>query len=633
MKNWLPIAISVSLACLPADARAADIRNAARNGDLAAVRALLEKNPALVNEPDKRNCIPLHFASGEGQTAVMALLLAKGADIKAIDADGDTPLHWAAISGKDEAVRVLLDHDAEINARNYHDETPLLYAAKALRYSTVTLLARSGADLELANDYGRTPLLWVCREGGNLQMARQLLRLGANPNALDRFNDSPLCLAAWRGFHQLVGILLDAGARTNIREGMLAELLGYATKRGGDRLYEQVVRDGVDIDVAPGSFGKSVLHDAAAGGSARIVKDLLERGASPSQKDLYGWTPLHYAASRGRPEATRALAEEGAPLDARTISGWSALNLAEKKGADKVARFLRDRGASEEARRFPRLRTPLLGQGDASAEPAPFAPDIVATCHGEHGTVTFSPDGREIYWSGSTETPDSGYGFSTILYSRFVEGQWTPPARASFAGDRGFDVPFFAPDGRRLYFISRQPLAKGQPGGKENIWYVDRKGEGWGEPRPLPPAVNRMQHHWQFSVAANGNLYFNSRRGPEETAGVYVSRLVGGEHGEPEFLGFKGGMPLIAPDESWLITFEFMKNNRRSNVLRIRKPDGNWGEPIDLSGIIPGGGGVCPKLSPDGRAFFYISQVTGANNNFWVDAGWLDELLRRHKPH
>ncbi len=626
MRNPLLIVICLALGSLHTTAAAEDIRTAARAGDMETVRALLDETPNLVNEVDNRHSTPLHFASDQGRIEVMTFLLANGADLTAIDVDGDTPLHWAAMAGKDDAVKLLLDHDAEINARNHSDATPVLYATQARRYSTVESLAQYGSDLELANDYRRTPLIWNCREGGNLEMARLLLRLGADPNALDRYQDSSLSLAAWRGFHELVGILLDAGAQTNLRDGMITDLLGYATERGGDRLYQRVVADGVEIEIAPGADGKSILHFAAAGGSSMIVEDLLKRGASPMQVDLYGWNPLHYAASRGRLEATRALIDAGAPLDARTISGFSALNLAEKKGAEDVATLLMDRGAGNAARLFPDLTTPYLGQGDPPAEPAPFAPDIVATCHGEHGSVTISPDGTEIYWSGYPDTPDSGYTRGTILFSHIVDGRWTPPARLSFAEGHGFDVPFFSPDGSRLYFISRKPVAEGQRGGKENIWYVQRQGDDWGEPQPLPPIVNQMPLHWQFSVAASGNLYFNSRRGAPDTAGIYVSRFIDNEYTEPELLGFKGEAPYVAPDESWLITFEFLEDNRRVTFLRFRTPDGGWDEPFDLTGIIPVGG-ICPKLSPDSRAFFFLGR---ANNNHWFDAKPLQDFIRKH---
>jgi hypothetical protein len=37
-------------------------------------------------------------------------------------------------------------------------------------------------------------------------------------------------------------------------------------------------------------------------------------------------------------------------------------------------------------------------------------------------------------------------------------------------------------------------------------------------------------------------------------------------------------------------------------------------------------GEMCPMLSPDGRYLFFNSSRVGSDDNFWVDAGFLEEL-------
>ena len=90
-----------------------------------------------------------------------------------------------------------------------------------------------------------------------------------------------------------------------------------------------------------------------------------------------------------------------------------------------------------------------------------------------------------------------------------VDGRWTPPAWASFSGpDLDDDVPFFSPDGKRIYFISRRPLPGETRTGSEKIWFADRTSAGWSEPRPLDPNVNSVDKHWEFSLDRKGKLYF-----------------------------------------------------------------------------------------------------------------------------
>ncbi len=94
-----------------------------------------------------------------------------------------------------------------------------------------------------------------------------------------------------------------------------------------------------------------------------------------------------------------------------------------------------------------------------------------------------------------------GYSVSRLLVSRQQDGRWGYPRIAPFTGEgRDGDVPFFSPDGKRLYFMSRRPLPPADESSGEHIWYMARQGDGWAEARPVDDAVNRLPHHWQFSV-------------------------------------------------------------------------------------------------------------------------------------
>jgi ankyrin repeat protein len=159
---------------------AQDIHEAARQGDVASVSALLSQDTGLVNSTDARDCTPLHFAAGSGSREVAELLLAQGAEVNAQNHEHETPLHWAALRSRGEVVALLLDH---------------------------------GADTEMREDYGRTPLLLVARETGNVEVTTLLIDGGADVDARDRFGDTPLGLAAWRGFAGTVNLLLGVRDR------------------------------------------------------------------------------------------------------------------------------------------------------------------------------------------------------------------------------------------------------------------------------------------------------------------------------------------------------------------------------------------------------------------------------------
>src|SRR5690348_6954853 len=105
-------------------------------------------------------------------------------------------------------------------------------------------------------------------------------------------------------------------------------------------------------------------------------------------------------------------------------------------------------------------------------------------------TPVFTPDGDTVFFDRSP-TADK----KMVMWARRVNGVWGKPEAAPFSGKWFDQDPTVAPDGSYLLFDSDRPVEQGgkplvqtlfgrpQPG--SNIWRVDRKGDGWGEPRWL----------------------------------------------------------------------------------------------------------------------------------------------------
>jgi len=642
---------------------AGEIHDAARNGDLDAVKTIIAENTNMINEKDDRDCTPLHFACDAGQMDMVRFLLANGADINAVDVDGDTPLHWAALAGKTEivpllikngaflnavnknhqtpfhyvvlsrlpeAVQSLLKYDFDINARAYDSAAPLHYAILRNEIEMARMLLEKGADIEARDDYGRTPLLLVARETGNKEMAALLANQGADINAQDESGATPLSLAAWRGFEGVIDILLDRGAELP-RQGQRAiKLTRYAVEKGLERLFLILVENNVNLNIQNDNGG-SLLHSASAGGSIEITEMLLKKDLDINEQDRYGWTPLHYTAEKGRTAVAEFLIQRGAKLDIRSLSGQSPFNLANKYNHDDVADLLKDSGAKTDAAIFPELKGKYFGQNPPRNEPIAFALDIVASNRFEHGGVTFSPDGTEAYWSTSFPASDSGYTYCQILTSRIADGHWLSQEKADFSRPAiGDDVPFFSPDGSRLYFMSGRTDGGIGRAGRERIWMMERIGSSWSEPKLIIGGPNDMDIHWQFSVAANGNIYFSSRDD------IYVSKLVNGKYGEAENLGEPvntdagEGSPYIAPDESYLIITRFGAIDGKGGTdlyIGFKNAAGDWTEPVNMGeSINTDSNDMCPYLSPDGKYLFFNSHRSGNADIYWVDAAIIDSL-------
>ena len=609
------------------------LHNAAVGGSVEAV-ALLIASGADVNTRDDNGMVPLLYALNYSHPDVARLLIERGADPAASSPRGTTAVHYAVIRGLEGMIAGLADAGADIDAQNGEGSTPLITAVEWGNLDGVRKLLELGANTELANEYGRTPLLIVARESGDVDMAGLLIEHGADVNALDKFGDSPLTLAAWRGYEAVVNLLLDHGAdvATDGRQG--AQLIQYAPEKALERLMEKLIEKNADLSTGT-DRGGNLLHAAAEGGSPDIVRTLLEQGLTAEQVDPYGWTPLHYAAAKGRTAVVEILLDHGVDLDTRTLSGLTPYNLADRHDRTEVASVLAARGADRSPRQFPLLTGPYLGMKPPGDEPAPVAPDIISDNWGNHSSVTFSPDGAEAFWSAYIIPSDSGYGRGRLLTSKLVDGHWTEPSLPSFAIlEAHDDVPFFSPDGSRLYFISRRPLEPGGASSGENVWIVERAGTGWGEPYPAPGELNSAPKHWQFSVASSGTIYFaGSGDGELGRGDIYKSVLVNGVYARPTHLGSvintdqTETSPCIAPDESFLLFASMGHHVDGDGPMEIfiswPNLDGSWTEPVAI-----GIEGLCPIISPDGKYLFFNGAAGGINGMgiVWVKADFLERL-------
>jgi ankyrin repeat protein len=570
-----------------------------RKGDVAAVRAMVEKSPELVELRD-----------GQGMTL----------------------LHYAAYGRDPDLVNFLIDRGAKADAKDTQAHTPLHIAAMNDRTEVAGALIKRGAVLEARDDYGRTALVLSARERGGLATIRVLTEAGADVNSADKFGSDALELAAWRGKKEVVDYLLDKGAGLPQPGEKWHGLLSMAASQGLETLFRRLAGQVQDLKAAAGS---GLLRAAAEGGSAAIIGFLLEKDFDPAEPDRFGWAPLHYAARDGRTDAARALVEKGAPLDTRTIMGQTAYNVAQERKMEAVSAFLAAQGADTSSLRFPVLEGDYLGQKPPGDKPELFAPGIVSSIWGLHSTAVFSPDGSEVYWAPMVTYPGEVYSRGGLLMMQRIKGRWTAPAWAPFSGPEGEDdVPFFSADGARLYFISRRPLPGEPRMGSERIWYTDRTGSGWSEPRPLDPNVNSVDKHWEFSLDRAGNIYFAG--GPPDSRGmsdIYVARFAAGAYQKPVNLGDPinspgiEDTPFVAPDGSYLL---FSK--QFDLFVSFRGADGAWGTPINLGPEINSPSiELCPVVTADGKYLFFLSQRDGESHAYWVSARVVDQLRARHE--
>ena len=137
-----------------------DIWQAARDGDLPAVRFYLNQDPSNLNKhkEEEHNITPLIIAAYSSQLNIVEYLVRKGADMEGTDSDKNTPLTVAAGWGNLSIVEYLISEGADIDIQGRHKWTPLHYAVWANDLDKVKLLIKHGADKYLKDEDGHIPL-------------------------------------------------------------------------------------------------------------------------------------------------------------------------------------------------------------------------------------------------------------------------------------------------------------------------------------------------------------------------------------------------------------------------------------------------------------------------------------------
>ena len=104
-----------------------DLLKAALAGDLAQVRALLEKG-ADIDQQDRDGATALILASQQGHEGIVQALLARGAEIDHQAKIGITALFIASVQGHEGIVKALLAEGANVELRENRGGTALKHA-------------------------------------------------------------------------------------------------------------------------------------------------------------------------------------------------------------------------------------------------------------------------------------------------------------------------------------------------------------------------------------------------------------------------------------------------------------------------------------------------------------------------
>lgn len=146
----------------------------------------------------------------------------------------------------------------------------------------------------------------------------------------------------------------------------------------------------------------------------------------------------------------------------------------------------------------------------------PFAADAFGADNDDYGAV-FTPDGQTAFFTRAV----GGASVDAIYSAQRTANGWSEPAVAPFSGEFRDKEPYVAPDGRRVYFASQRPIAGGAAREELDLFYVERAGDGWGEPVRLAATSTSFNEDYP-TVAADGTLVF-SRSDADDKLDLWIA--------------------------------------------------------------------------------------------------------------
>jgi ankyrin repeat protein/L-ascorbate metabolism protein UlaG (beta-lactamase superfamily) len=340
----------VLVLALVTGALAGDIHDAAAEGDLAGVNAILADRPDAGQEKDERNDTPLHLAAVNGHTEVVRVLLDSGVPTWIGDNEESSALDVASVGGHVDVVELLIERGANVKRHDLNGMTALHFAAYNGQVDVARILLDHGADPTYQTRSGSTPLHGAAYDG-SIPVIELLLDRGADPSIRNDALYTPvLSAAAGPADRDAVELLIERGADVHDRNHQGETSLMMATRAGKLDVAELLLEQGVSVNAFVDGGHATALHTAAQAGSVAVIELLVEHGADVNATGGFGWTPLAWTAMQGHREATEVLIREGADVGAANRHGITPLMWAFERGHTDIMDLLLANGADVSAR-------------------------------------------------------------------------------------------------------------------------------------------------------------------------------------------------------------------------------------------------------------------------------------------
>jgi ankyrin repeat protein len=187
--------------------------------------------------------------------------------------------------------------------------------------------------------------LHAAAANGDVAEIEKLIAEGEKPDIQDANSRTPLIVAAYRKHHAAVQALLRLGANPNALDLQRFDIVTIAAVQNDLELLKIALAGGASARNITTQYKGTALMSAAHLGHVEIVRALIEAKAPLDHVNAFGWTALIQAVvlgngSKAHIDTVEALVKAGADVDFKDRQGATALVYARQRGYGDIVRIL-----------------------------------------------------------------------------------------------------------------------------------------------------------------------------------------------------------------------------------------------------------------------------------------------------
>ena len=300
-----------------------------------------------VNATDNYKRTALMIGCQNDNVEAITVLLSAGADSNTADINGGTWMHYAAFGGcSKETLQSIIGNGAEVNVRDKYNATALIVACGKGNEEAINVLLSTEANCNITDADGATCFHHAVFGGCSKETLQAIINHGADINAGDNNNRTPLMIGCWKDNVEAINVLLNAGADSRIVDVNGATCFHHAVLGGCSKGTLQAIIDhDTDIDAADNN-NRTALMIGCWKDNVEAINVLLNAGADSRIVDVNGATCFHHAVLGGCSKGTlQAIIDHDTDIDAADNNNRTALMIAFNKDNVEAIDVLLNAGA------------------------------------------------------------------------------------------------------------------------------------------------------------------------------------------------------------------------------------------------------------------------------------------------